>query len=111
MTKLKLDKVANLDEPTDWPTGWRKWTPAVLFKIALYFGCCLIAVLTLPNSIWDPEVAQITFVIGALGVWRYGWWFTHAVRAVIYGKIVYPRMRDEGRKIWDAGWRPRHMHF
>ncbi|MEM7424574.1 MAG: glycosyltransferase [Pseudomonadota bacterium] len=111
MPAVKLDKVANLDDPTDWPTGWRKWTPFALFKIALYFGCCLIAVLTLPNSIWDREVAQITFVIGALGIWRYGWWFTHAVRAVIYGKYVYPRMREEGRKIWESGWRPRHMHF
>ena len=42
---------------------------------------------------------------------RYGWWFTHAVRALIYGKIVYPKMRDQGREIWNAGWRPRHMHF
>ncbi len=106
-----LERARNLDDPTDWPSGWRKWTPAALFSIALYFACCLLGILTLPNSIWDIEVREITFVIGALGVWRYGWWFTHAVRAFIYGRFVYPKMRREGQKIWDSGWRPRHMHF
>ncbi|WP_422369092.1 glycosyltransferase [Pelagibius sp.] len=106
-----LDRVANLDEPTDWPRGLRKWTPAALFSIALYFACCLLGAIILPNSIWDIETRQITLVIGALGVWRYGWWFVHALRAYIYGRFVYPKMRRQGREIWASGWRPRHLHF
>ncbi len=108
---IRFDTVPNLDDPSHWPTGWRKWTPKALFRIAAYFGCCLVAILVLPNSIWDYEVRAITLVIGALGIWRYGWWFTHAVRAFIYGRFVYPRIRREGALLWDKGWRPRHMHF
>ena len=100
-----------LDDPTDWPRGLRKWTPGILYRIALYFAVCAAALLTLPNSIFDPEVGAITFTIGILGIWRYSWWFTHAVRSVIYGKLVYPAMRERGKAIWEAGWRPRHLHF
>ncbi|MCR9139242.1 MAG: glycosyltransferase family 2 protein [Alphaproteobacteria bacterium] len=108
---IRFDTARLLDDPTVWPSGWRKWTPAVLFRIALYLGICLALILTVPNALFDPETQAITLTIGALGAWRYGWWFTHAVRALIYGKIVYPRMRRGGEKIWQSGWRPRHLHF
>ena len=108
---VRYDIAVNLDDPTHWPRGWRKWTPAALVSIAFYFAVCLIGLMSVPNNIWDIETREITFVIGALGAWRYGWWFTHAVRAVIYGRLVYPRMRAQGQQIWDSGWRPRHMHF
>ncbi len=88
-----------------------KWGPATLAKIALYLGICVMALTLIPNRIWDPEVAHITYVIGLLGIWRYGWWFNHTIRATIYGKIVYPRMRDRAARIWDGGWRPEEMHF
>ena len=104
-------RVSNLDDPTEWPKGWKKWTPQVLIQIALYVAICIIALLSFPNRLFDQETIAITFTIGALGIWRYGWWFTHALRAIIYGSFVYPRMRREGKKIWDSGWRPRHMHF
>ena len=107
----RFDRVANLDDPTDWPTGFRKWTPSVLMGIAFYVACCLIGLMSFPNAIWDNETKTITMIIGGLGIWRYGWWFTHAVRAILYGRFVYPRMRQRGQEIWDSGWRPRHMHF
>ena len=101
----------HIDDPTNWPHGLDKWTPSKLFKIALYFGVCFCFALTIPNNLWDPELRQITFIIGVLGIWRYSWWFTHAVRAWIYGRFVYPSIRERGRKLWQAGWRPRHLHF
>ncbi|MGI9406910.1 MAG: glycosyltransferase, partial [Hyphomicrobiaceae bacterium] len=88
-----------------------KWGPDVLAKIALYIGVCWMALTLIPNTIWAPEVAQITYVIGLLGIWRFGWWFNHIIRATIYGKIVYPRMRKRAAVIWDGGWRPEEMHF
>lgn len=109
--KLRFDTARNLDDPTFWPKGWAKWTPMVLVQIALYISVCLIVILVVPNSLFDTQTKSITFTIGALGVWRYGWWFTHAVRASIYGRIVYPRMQRQGQEIWNSGWRPRHMHF
>ena len=109
--EVRFDTARTLDEPTDWPTGWRKWTPTALLKIAIYFGVCIVFLLSFPNAIFDPEVQAITFTIGLLGAWRYGWWFTHAIRASIYARRVYPSMKTRCREVWEAGWRPRHMHF
>ena len=109
--KARFDKVKNIDDPTIWPKGWEKWNSGVLFRVALYIGACVIGLLTFPNTLFDPATMSITLTIGALGVWRYGWWFTHAVRAVIYGRFIYPKMRKKGQAIWDSGWRPRHLHF
>ena len=100
LEKLKLHQLNHVDDPTDWSAGKAKWTPMVLLKIALYFLCCLIGILTVPNVIWDIKTQQITLVIGTLGIWRYGWWFTHAVRAYLYGRFVYPDMSKKGREIW-----------
>ncbi|MEM8837116.1 MAG: glycosyltransferase [Pseudomonadota bacterium] len=108
---LKLEQTTGIDDPTDWRGGWHKWTPLVVLKIAIYFAFCLIGVLTIPNVIWDIEAKVFTLVIGGLGIWRYGWWFTHAVRAFIYGRFVYPKMRKAAQEVWDHGWRPRHLHF
>jgi len=110
-SNIRFDTVSNLDDPTHWPKGWKKWTPQKLLQIVLYVACCLIVLISVPNSLFDSNTATITFTIGALGVWRYGWWFTHATRAIVYGHFVYPRMRKQGQAIWDGGWRPRHMHF
>ena len=108
---IQYDKVPEIDDPTSWPTGFKKWNVKSLFNITLYFSCCLLAILLLPNSIWDAQHKEVIFIIGSLGCWRYGWWFTHAVRALIYGHIVYPRFRRKGQEIWQSGWRPRHLHF
>ncbi len=108
---IQYSNIPQVDDPTHWPKGFDKWTRKNLFHIFLYFSTCFLAILTLPNSIWDPEIREVTLIIGTLGVWRYGWWFTHAVRALIYGNVVYPKFRDQGQKIWADGWRPRHIHF
>ena len=100
-----------VDEITHRPSGWAKWTPMVLLKIGLYFGVCFIGLTMVETVFFDPRTAEITLVIGVLGIWRYGWWFTHAVRAEIYGRLVYPRLQREGRRVWSEGWRPRHLHF
>ena len=90
---------------------WEKWSLEVLLQIGLVFGVCLIGLNELPNRIWDPQIERITYTIGILGIWRYSWWFTHAVRARVYGNLVYPRLAAAAREMWDTGWRPRHMHF
>ncbi len=108
---IRFDTALALDDPTRWPRGRQKWTAAVWGRLSIYVGICLVLLMSVPNSIFDAQTRTITFTIGALGAWRYGWWFTHAVRALIYGRIVYPRMRRKGKEIWDSGWRPRHLHF
>ena len=100
-----------LKDPSYWPKGFEKWNLTVLLQIALYITVCVILLSLVPNSLFDPEVRQVTYVIGALGCWRFSWWFTHAVRSVIYSRFVYPRMRAEGERILKSGWRPDHLHF
>jgi len=102
---------SHLEDPTI-PLSWReKWSPAVFFKIFLYFGICFILLENLPNTLWDPELQQVTILIGSLGIWRYAWWCTHAVRAQIYNRRVYPRIKAKADAHWESGWRPRHVHF
>lgn len=101
----------SIEDPSQ-TLSWReKWSPAILAKLILYFGVCFLCLTLLPNTIWDPEIKRITYVIGILGVWRYSWWFTHAVRAFIYGHFVYPRLSARCTELWDAGYRPRHLHI
>lgn len=107
----RSDALKYLDDPTYWPKGFQKWTPMALLNILIFFSCCLVAILIFPNKIWDPAVKHITLVIGILGCWRYGWWFTHASRAMIYEYFTYPRLKQRGLEVWENGWRPRHLHF
>jgi mannuronan synthase len=100
-----------IDPAVAMPTFWEKWNPKVQFQLACYFAVCFCALLLLPNSIYDPELREITYVIGILGVWRYSWWFNHFARAKIYEKIAYPRMAARAKDVWDSGWRPRHLHI
>ena len=100
-----------IDDPTVRPTWREKWNAKACLQILLYFGVCFVALSELPNTLWEPETRTITFAIGLLGIWRYGWWFTHAVRALIYGSLVYPKLRARGEAVWAEGWRPRHLHF
>ena len=98
------------DDPSK-PIHWReKWSLEVVLRIGLLLGILLLGLTVLPNRIWDPDVKEITYVIGVLGIWRYSWWFTHAVRSRIYGHVVYPRLAAAAKEMWDTGWRPRHIH-
>lgn len=108
---IRSDQFSGIDDPTEWPVGFAKWTPSVLLRISIYIGICLCLLMSMPNAIFDHKAWTVTLTIGGLGAWRYGWWFTHAVRSVIYGQLVYPAMRRAGAREWESGWRPRHMHF
>ena len=94
-----------------WPKGWAKWNVHALLNIGMYICVCAMLLSLVPNTLFDPQVRQVTYVIGFLGIWRFSWWGTHAVRAIIYAKFVYPHMREDGEKLWAGGWRPRHLHF
>ena len=99
------------DDPTKPLPFWEKWSLEVLLQIGLLMGVCFVGLVQLPNRLWDPDIKEITYVIGVLGIWRYSWWFTHAVRSRVYGHVVYPRLAKAAAELWDTGWRPRHMHF
>jgi glycosyltransferase Alg8 len=101
----------DLDDPSRPLTFGQKWSPSVQFKLLLYFAACFAALLSLPNSIFDPELREFTYVMGLLGIWRYTWWGTHWLRAKIYEYRAYPRIRAQADAIWNAGWRPARIHI
>ncbi|MBU2580304.1 MAG: glycosyltransferase family 2 protein [Alphaproteobacteria bacterium] len=95
--------------------GERSWsqkcTSLTACQIAVYLAVCFIALLSLPNSIYSPEVLDFVYVIGVLGIWRYLWWGNHWLRALVFSNITYPRMRARAAALWGSGWRPRHIHI
>jgi len=99
-----------LEDPNKPIAFHEKWSLRAQLSLLLYFSCCIILLNLLPNSIWDPELRDIVYVIGILGIWRYSWWFNHWMRALIFEKQTYPKMRDAAALLWESGWRPRHIH-
>ncbi|MCC8429536.1 glycosyltransferase family 2 protein [Reyranella aquatilis] len=93
------------------PGFWAKWNPAVLFGLLSYVAICVILLLSVPNTLWDPVARHVTIVIGGLGLWRFGWWTTHVVRAWIYAFVRYPALRRLADESWQSGQRPRRVHF
>ncbi|MDX2307754.1 MAG: glycosyltransferase [Hyphomicrobium sp.] len=100
-----------LEDPTKPLPFSEKWSFTVLAQIFLFWSICFIFLEVVPNSIWDASNREIMYVIGLLGIWRYLWWFNHFMRALVFEKITYPKMRDRAAALWASGWRPRHIHI
>jgi glycosyltransferase Alg8 len=106
--KGMAERLADVTQPL---ALWEKWSPHVQLQILLYFSSCLIALTVLPNTIWDPVAREFVYVIGVLGVWRYTWWLNHWIRAEIYARVTFPRLRRRADLVWNSGWRPRRIHI
>ncbi|MEM8577212.1 MAG: glycosyltransferase [Pseudomonadota bacterium] len=103
------DRLADLQGPA--PRGLNRWRPlhlAALIAISALLGYLL---LTTSNRFLSPGARQVTIVLGTLGLWRFGWWFTHAVRAEIYARAVWPTRRAAASALWQSGWRPGRLHI
>ncbi len=62
---------------------------ALLLLLAL-----LVVLLTeLPSEVFSPASKSFFFAIGAVGAWRYSWWFVQALRSVWYNRRIFPRLR------------------
>ncbi|MEP4198336.1 MAG: glycosyltransferase [Aliishimia sp.] len=93
------------------PTGFEKWTPRMITQFAVLISALTAALTFWPNNFFEPDLIHITFVLGSLGIWRFGWWFTHAVRAEIFTRSKFPKMRTRADSVWNSGWRPPHLHI
>ena len=89
----------------------RKWTLPVVCGIAVYVAACAFVASLLPANIWWQHGRTFFGILGIFGLWRYSWWLTHVVRAVIYARSTYPRLAGRAASTWEAGWRPRRLHF
>ncbi|MCK2184327.1 glycosyltransferase [Halomonas getboli] len=72
---------------------------ALLLLLAL-----LVVLLTeLPPEVFSPASKSFFFAIGAIGAWRYSWWFVQALRSVWYNRRVFPRLRAAADAAGEAG--------
>lgn len=93
------------------PTGLAKYTPRFLAHYLCLCGVIVAAAILTPNRFFDADVRHITLALGSLGIWRFGWWFSHALRAEYYRRLKWPPLRRRAQRLWDAGWRPRRLHI
>jgi glycosyltransferase Alg8 len=91
--------------------GLAKWRPGQLLCLAVLVALLGYLLTHTANRFFQPGTLQVTLVIGTLGIWRFGWWFTHAVRAELYRRTKWPGMRARADAVWARGWRPRRLHI
>jgi mannuronan synthase len=85
---------------------------AVLGQILFVVAASVAALTLLPDRIWtEPHLYDVAGVVGVIGLWRYGWWLTHFVRAVIFRRFFHPRRRARADALWATGWRPERIHI
>lgn len=93
------------------PNYFGKWSLAQFTLFLLVFMGLLWLLANVPNRFFNPSVLLVTMVLGTLGLWRFGWWFTHALRAQIYARLKWPGMRQRADALWADGWRPKRLHI
>ncbi|MFT7191130.1 MAG: glycosyltransferase Alg8 [Dinoroseobacter sp.] len=102
-------RLRNLTSPAK--VGLSKWSaPQLILAAGMIMGLLWLLSFT-PNRFLNPDVMHVTITLGTLGTWRFGWWFTHAVRAECYVRLKWPGMRARASKLWNEGWRPRRLHI
>lgn len=102
-------KLHDLTKPAE--VGIAKWRFSQIVLLVLMVAVLGWMLTGLPNRFLQPDVMHISIVLGSLGIWRFSWWFTHAVRAEIYRKLVWPKMRKNASQLWADGWRPGRLHI
>ena len=91
-----------------WPASPTRASPtgAVLAGCAFAYLWVLLFV-HLPEEVLDPASASFILLIGAVGIWRYSWWAVHALRAVVFRRLVFPRLRAAADRTAE---RPDHLY-
>jgi len=80
-------------------------------RLLLLLGALGVMLLYLPNNIFQPSTGRIILALGAIGLWRFGWWFTHFVRSQVYARVTFPRLRARAEQLWQSGWRPKRIFY
>jgi len=91
--------------------GMAKYPPSFLFRLMLLVATLWGVAVLLPNRFLEPDLMHLTVVLGVLGIWRFGWWATHAIRSDAWRRVHWPPKRELARKVWETGWRPRRLHI
>ncbi len=79
-------------------------------SVLVYFALLVLALTTLPVNALDHDSQRFIFVIGFVGVWRYGWAVNHFARSLVYRRVVFPRLRRRMDALGDAAL-PEHVYL
>jgi glycosyltransferase Alg8 len=82
-----------------------------LYGLTVYVAVILGAIAAIPAHTWDRLGSRLFVTIGVIGVWRYGWWLLHFVRAQVYAHVRFPRLRRASERLWREGWRPERVSY
>lgn len=78
--------------------------------MALYAVFLLAFAVSLPDPFLDPRAQQFIFIIGIIGLWRYGWGGLHFLRSLIYRRFIFPRWRRRAEALGTKGL-PDHVYL
>ena len=87
------------------------WHARDIFHLYVLLTVTFVLLSTIPNRIWTNESLQLAATLGVIGLWRYGWWLTHFIRAQIFQHSVFRRQRHRADRLWNNGWRPDNLYF
>ena len=97
-----------------WPTAVDDAAapPAIVtaFGWLLYLWVLLALADALPNQAFTPGHQQFVFLLGALGLWRYGLGILHFIRAMLFLHVSFPGARARANALGAAGL-PSHAYF
>lgn len=73
------------------------------FNAWLIFALCLACLFAIvPETVLDPASHEFIFLIGGIGLWRYGVGFTHFVRGMFFLYLVFPWYRRKALALGDS---------
>ncbi len=82
------------------------------FLFLLYSFILAVLLIETPNKLsYISEHPYIFSIVGIIGLYRYGLWLVHLIRAQIYEKYFYANIRKKADSIAEDNWKPARLNF
>lgn len=77
---------------------------------ALYLAVMLAIAISIPPQAIGHAAGGLV-VVGLIGTWRYSWAAINALRALVYARHAYPRLRAQAEAAYASAAHPAHAFF
>jgi mannuronan synthase len=77
---------------------------------AVYLAICALLAFSVPTATLG-NAQGVVVVVGAIGIWRYGWAATNFARALMFKAVAYPRRRRAAFAAYARHAHPAHAYF
>lgn len=81
-----------------------------MLSLLVYMAVIGTVAVAVPVDLSNPEVKQLGLLLGAIGIWRYGWQAVHFSRYLIYKYRRFPALRREADRVSANSDAP-HVYF